>query len=247
MDESLKLKLIKGTPILLQESNCFLYHRTVGEIINFGYSSFNSIVHLFTLSDEELYKFLAIPKLTVYTFFLSCFIQPNIYTEELRKGFQFFLNASEIAVDLEKEIFLLSIGEIERIEFGESSFNELSRQIGVMYNGESASSEEEDRRLNEQERKMKEKFRKLREAREKAKSRTEHSAISFSDLIGGFIVRNTSLSFEETMNLPYYTFFFLLKKLENYDNYDWQLRAILAGAKNDKEIHHWLENTDDEY
>ena len=56
------------------------------------------------------------------------------------------------------------------------------------------------------------------------------------------------MDFEKTMKLPYYTFYFLLDKLKNTDNYEFQLRAMLAGADmKDKPLHHWLEgHTDDD-
>ena len=50
-------------------------------------------------------------------------------------------------------------------------------------------------------------------------------------MIGGYIVRNYSMTLKDVMELPYYTFFFLLKKLKNYDDYDIQLKAMLAGAE----------------
>ena len=94
---------------------------------------------------------------------------------------------------------------------------------------------------------MKNKFDKLRKQREAAKKHGDEDSISFSDMLGGFTVRNYNFDWEKVMNLPYYTFFFLLKKLRVYDDYDIQLRAAFAGADmKDKKLHHWLSGDFDE-
>ena len=93
---------------------------------------------------------------------------------------------------------------------------------------------------------MKEKFRKAKLAREKAKAKKE-GITQFSDLIGGFWSKS-SMSWEDVLHLPYYTFYFLLERLKITDNYETQLRCMLAGADmKDKPLHHWLEGqTNDE-
>ena len=94
---------------------------------------------------------------------------------------------------------------------------------------------------------MKEKFDRLRREREAAKKYDGEDRVAFSDMLGGFTVRNYNLDWEGVMNLPYYTFFFLLKKLRVYDDYDLQLKASLAGADmKDKKLHHWLSGDFDE-
>ena len=106
---------------------------------------------------------------------------------------------------------------------------------------------EEQKNLSEAELKMKNKFDKLRKQREAAKKHGNEDSISFSDMLGGFTVRNYNFDWEKVMNLPYYTFFFLLKKLRVYDDYDTQLRAAFAGADmKDKKLHHWLSGDFDE-
>ena len=55
IDENLKLKLIKGSPLLLKKTNAFFQHKTVGEIIDFGYTDFLKIFHFFTLTEEDYF------------------------------------------------------------------------------------------------------------------------------------------------------------------------------------------------
>ena len=75
---------------------------------------------------------------------------------------------------------------------------------------------------------------------QKAKAKKEGTT-QFSDLIGGFWSKS-NMSWEDVLHLPYYTFYFLLERLKITDNYETQLRCMLAGADmKDKPLHHWLE------
>lgn len=245
IDEDLKLKIITGKPILLKNSNCFFQHRTIEEVIDFGLTEFLKIVNLFTLSDEDIQENFQFP--IDNFFYLLLNLNNNTQLSSLiEKGFYFFIGATNLQPNLENKVLSFSYKELNNIEINKESFEEIVYYIQIVYNGNNEK-EDDDKNLSEAERRMKEKFKKKKREREKAKAKSGEVTTYFSDLIGGFISKNTNMGFKEVMELPYYTFYFLLDKLKNTDNYEFQLRAMLAGADmKDKPLHHWLEGHKDD-
>ncbi len=248
MEEALKLKIIKGSPFLLECSNLFLYHRTLNEIIDFGYDNFSSCVGLFRLSDEELFKITNIPDMPLYDYLMvNGMVRDSEIWNIFKRGCRFFLGVDDVIIDTEKQLISCSLGEISSIEITKEGFEEIQNYINLIYNGEDTKEDDDYEGLSEAERQMKEKFKRLKALREKTKNKEDRddSKTEFSDLIGGFVSRSMNMTLEQTLKLPYYTFFFLLRKLKNYDDYDLQLQAMLAGAK-DVQIHHWLQGSGEE-
>jgi hypothetical protein len=240
IDEDLKLKIISGKPILLKKTNCFFYHRTLEEVIDFGLTEFLKVIQLFEFSSEELQRDFEFPIDNFFYLLLNLNNQTQL-SSLIEKGFYFFIGVNNLQPDLENKILLCSYKDIDNIEINLEGFNEIVDYIKIIYDG-NKEEEDDDSKLSEAERRMKEKFKKKKQEREKVKG----DKINFSDLIGGFISKHPNMDFEATLKLPYYTFYFLLEKLKNTDMYEIQLRAAMAGAdmKNEK-MHHWLENTDD--
>lgn len=240
INENLKLKIISGKPILLEKINCFFIHRTIEEIIDFGLEDFYRVIQLFELSSKDLEKSFEIPMDNFFYLLLNL----NNHTQLsslIEKGFFFFVGIENIQINMEEKKIICSYKEIENIEINQEGFNEIIKYIDIIYEGNKLQEEEEDdSNLSEAERRMKEKFKKAKLAREKAKAKKEGTT-QFSDLIGGFWSKS-SMSWEEVLHLPYYTFYFLLERLKITDNYETQLRCMLAGADmKDKPLHHWLE------
>ena len=245
IDEELKLKIILGKPILLEKSNCFFQHHTLEEIIDFGFVDFLKIIQLFKFSDKEIQQNFDFP-IDNFFYLLLNLNNETFFSSLIEKGFYFFIGVNNLKPNLEEKKLLCSYKEIDNIEITKEGFDEIVKYIEIIYNGDNEE-EDDDSNLSEAERRMKEKFKKKKAEREKAKSKKEGST-HFSDLIGGFVSKSPNMDFEKTMKLPYYTFYFLLEKLKNTDNYEFQLRAMLAGADmKDKPLHHWLEgHTDDD-
>lgn len=239
INENLKLKIISGKPILLKKINCFFIHRTIEEIIDFGLEDFYRIIQLFELSNKELEETFNFPMDNFFYLLLNL----NNHTQLsslIEQGFFFFIGITDIKVDLENKIMSCSYKEVNNIEINQEGFNEIVEYIDIIYEGNKLQEEDDDSNLSEAERRMKEKFKKAKLAREKAKAKKEGNT-QFSDLIGGFWSKS-NMTWEEVLHLPYYTFYFLLERLKITDNYETQLRCMLAGADmKDKPLHHWLE------
>ena len=242
INENLKLKILKGSPILLEKTNCFFIHRTISEIIDFDYVEFLRIIQLFVIPNSEIQKTMPVPGMTTFLYFLLTLNNNTDFSLLIQKGLNFFLDAENISVDMEKKIIIFFFFWIDNIELNEDGFNEIVNYISIVYNG---SFLEEEQDLSEAERRMKEKFDRKRREREAAKG-SKGGNVNFSDMLGGFTVRNYNFDFKKVLELPYYTFFFLLKKLRKYDDYELQLKARLAGADIKEELHHWLSGDDEE-
>ena len=146
---------------------------------------------------------------------------------------------------MENKILFCSYKDIDNIEINQEGFNEIIKYIDIIYEGNKLREEDDDSNLSEAERRMKEKFKNAKLAREKAKAKKE-GRTQFSDLIGGFWTK-TGMNWFDVLKLPYYTFYFLLERLKITDNYETQLRCMLAGADmKDKPLHHWLEGQSDD-
>lgn len=236
-DEDLKLKILRGKPILLKKTNGFFIHRTVGEIIDFTYTDFLKTIQLFTMPDEEIQKTAPIPGMDLFMYFLLLLNNETVLSTTIRSGFNFLIGAENVVADMENKRFLFSYNKIDNIELTKEGFLEIIDYVKMIYNGTFL---EEEQDLSNAEKRMKKKFDDARARREAAKG-PDGSKVNYSDMLGGFAVRNYNFNWFQVMDLPYYTFFFLLKKLRVYDDYDLQLKAGLAGADlKDKEIHHWL-------
>ena len=239
INETLKLKIISGKPILLEKINCFFIHRTIEEIIDFGLEDFYRVIQLFELSDKELEKSFEFPMDNFFYLLLNLNNHTQI-SSLIEKGFFFFIGLENIQVNLEARKIIGSYNNLEGIEVNQEGFKEIIKYIDIIYEGNKLQEEDDDSNLSEAERRMKEKFKKAKLAREKAKAKKEGNT-QFSDLIGGFWSKS-NMSWEDVLHLPYYTFYFLLERLKITDNYETQLRCMLAGADmKDKPLHHWLE------
>ena len=240
INENLKLKIISGKPILLEKINCFFIHRTIEEIIDFGLEDFYRVIQLFELSDKELKKSFEFPMDNFFYLLLNLNNHTQI-SSLIEKGFFFFIGLENIQVNLEERKIIGSYNNLEGIEVNQEGFKEIIKYIDIIYEGNKLQEEEDDdSNLSEAERRMKEKFKKAKLAREKAKAKKEGTT-QFSDLIGGFWSKS-NMSWEDVLHLPYYTFYFLLERLKITDNYETQLRCMLAGADmKDKPLHHWLQ------
>ena len=239
INENLKLKLIGGKPILLKKVNCFFIHRTIEEIIDFGLEDFYKVIQLFNLSNKDLEDIFNFPMDNFFYLLLNLNNHSEL-SSLIEKGFLFFIGMTNISVDLENKILFGTYENIDNIEINQEGFNEITEYINIVYEGSRLQEEDDDSNLSEAERCMKEKFKKAKLAREKAKAKKQ-GVTQFSDLIGGFWSKS-NMSWKEVLNLPYYTFYFLLERLKITDNYETQLRCMLAGADmKDKPLHHWLE------
>lgn len=248
VNEDLKLKLITGDPILLNKSNVFFYHRTIREVIQYGYIDFLRTIQLFKYSDNDIQEFAEIPGMSAFLYFLILLNNNSPTSLLMRQGLSFFIGANKVETDMEKQVLICSCKGIDNIEINKEGFEEITEYINLVYNGNFKEEDEDDSNLSEAERRMKEKFKRLKKMREAAKARSgDNEEISqFSDQLGGFWARNGNMRWSDILDLPYYTFYFLLKKLRIVDDYDIQLRAMMAGASIDKELHHWLMGDNDE-
>ena len=244
ISEDLKLKILKGSPILLQKTNGFFIHRTIGEIIDYTYTDFLKTVQLFSMSDEEIQEDMPIPGMSTFFYFLLNINNDTIFSSLIKRGFNFFIGAENIHINIENKTLLFSYNNIDNIELNEEGFKEIVEYINIVYNGTIVEEERTD--LSEAEKRMKEKFDRLRKEREAAKKYDGNEHVAFSDMLGGFTVRNYNFDFQKVLELPYYTFFFLLRKLRKYDDYELQLKARLAGADVKEELHHWLSGDEED-
>ena len=90
INDSLKLKIISGKPILLEKINCFFIHRTLEEIIDFGLEDFYRVIQIFKLSNKELEKTFNFPMDNFFYLLLNLNNQTQL-SSLIERGFLFFI------------------------------------------------------------------------------------------------------------------------------------------------------------
>jgi len=242
------LKFQKGTPIFLDDI-CAVYCRSIGDIVDIGYSKFQQYLNIIMAEkpplkkdgDAELNKLLE--ELTDFQYLLvMVHMEPdmnNLLKEALlfftKENVSFSLSPAQIIVGPLEEKHLLT----------EEKFYDFVRIIKRMYfieqDGEEIIINKDDNpAVRALKLKQRENRAKLRRAKAK-KAAQEKSDLKFSDLLGSITVNNCGLNMANIYDITYYAFQDQLKRMGWRDQYDINSRAAMAGAKIDKkQLKHWM-------
>lgn len=242
------LKFQAGYPVFLDDI-CAVYPAKMGEIVQLGYSKFQSYLGIMLIekpapkkgADKETNELMS--QLSDFQYLLIL-TQVDLEAQQLlRSACHFFLH--------EQVMFSLDPAQIvvgdprEKHLLTEEKFYELQRLLKRMYFVEQEGeeiiiSDTDDSRT----RALKEKMRRNRALVRKAKAKQakqEKSDLALSDLIGSITINNCGLNMENVWNITYYAFHDQLKRMGWRDQFDINNRAALAGAKLKKsQLKHWM-------
>jgi hypothetical protein len=242
------LKFQKGTPILFKDI-CAIYSRTVGDIVDIGYTKFQQYLGLLTATkplpkptdDEEVKQLLE--TITDFEYILMMAFNDLELNTLMKEAFDFFTHETVI-FSLEPAQIIIGPAEEGHI-IHEADYYDFQRILRRMYfleqEGEEIIIDPDDspavRRLKLQ---MRENREKVRRAKAKQAER-EKSDLKFSDLIGSITINNCGLNMINIYDITYYAFHDQLKRMGWRDQFDINNRAALAGAKLKKnELKHWM-------
>lgn len=243
------LKFQKGSPVFLEDV-CAIYSRTIGDIIDEGFSNFQKYLSILTAEkptdfgkdDKELSKLIS--GLTDFQYILMMVMTDKESNQVFRDAFRFFTNESDIMFSFDPARII--VGPVEENHcIDEGKFYDLQTILRRMYfleqEGEEIIIYEDDtpmvKKLKMQRRRDRER---LRKAKAK-KARQEKNDLKFSDLIGSIPLDNCNLNMVNIWNVTYYSLQDQLKRMGWRDQFEMNHRAALAGAKLKKsQLKHWM-------
>lgn len=242
------LKFQRGSPVFIEDI-CAVYPATLGQIVDEGYSKFQSYLGLLTSnkpilkpSDDSEFKKM-MDELTDFQYILLiASIEPEV-NATMKQGFKFFTH-EDISFSLDPAQII--IGPLaEKHLLTEDKFYDFQRLLKRMYfleqEGEEIIIYEDDL---PQTKKLKMQMRANREKVRRAKAKQaerEKSDLKFSDLIGSITINNCGLNMENVWNITYYAFHDQLKRMGWRDQFNINNQAALAGAKLKKsQLKHWM-------
>ena len=251
LTDDFTLKCMKGSPVLLDDI-CAIYPRTLGDIVDIGYSTFLKYINLFNMEkpslqevkDNELSALLN--KLDDFQYFL---FMVNIDSEsnQLAKNAFHFFTHEQVIFSLEQEEIIIGPPQERHLMVAEDFYN-FRKILRRMYfldvsKDDIVIEEDDDPRVRAIKKKLLERKKKLK----KAKTKDNDSNVEFSDLIGSLTLNNCGLNMENIWNITYYAFHDQLKRMGWRDQFNINNQMALAGAKVDKEkLKHWIKSISSE-
>ena len=248
--EDIKLKAFTGAGYSLSNI-CMVYPLTVKDIVVIGENNYQRYLSLLTMTSDELYDYykqkkIKVPEnIDVFKNLMESCEYDDTFLIELEKAFSTFIREQ---VQILPDSQTIIIGELDKgkfiRKFKKEDFYEF-QQILRIQNKISLPEE-----IPENETPMQKKFRlrrlEVKKAKRKQNQKKQTEATSFLNLISSMMCY-LGLPLAEILKLPLFAFYDLLGRNQNREKYDYDVRAILAGADAKKiKLVHWTDNTKEE-
>lgn len=236
---NLKLKLLSGESIEVDEGIGSVKPLTIREIINYGYTDYLMRLNIITLEIEDF-----IPEddneLGLNVFDLMIHIGGEV-TKELENALSLFFKD---VVEVDPDLQLIVVGEEENTRMINRDNFDKVREVIKWQNGINKFGEDDpEQEDSEAVRKIKEKLKKGREAVDKAKREEEEGEMDLSDIISAVSTKSNSLNKLNVFDLTIFQLYDEFKRLDLIDQYNINIKSMLAGAK-DVKLKHWSSKLD---
>lgn len=215
-----KLKLLRGSPILMSDESFFVYPKTLGDIEFLGSEKFFKYINLLTITKEEIFAMVGID-LTPFQFFMLNCMQEGGFKKTFIEALYYFIQ-EEILISC--EISTIVVGDIQNPRLlVEDNFSEFQHILSVQncLDKSTPPVKEDDA--------AKAIKKKLAIANKKINKQKNNDNIEFSDLISSLCV-NSNINILDVWNLSYYAFNDQFKRMKAFENYKEGLQSIMAGA-----------------
>lgn len=248
LTDDFTLKCMKGSPVFLDDI-CAIYPRTLGDIVDIGYSTFLKYINLFSmeklsLQDDNLNAILS--ELNDFQYFLFM-VSIDSDSNQLAKDAFYFFTHEQVIFSLEQEEIIIGPPQEKHLMVAEDFYN-FRKILRRMYfldvsKDDIIIEEDDDPRVRAIKKKLLERKKKLK----KAKSKDNDSNMEFSDLIGSLTLNNCGLNIGNIWDITYYAFHDQLRRMGWRDQFNINNEMALAGAKVDKKkLKHWIQSISSE-
>jgi len=233
MDEDIRLKLLAGIPFEI--NGILISPLTLKEIVSFGYLKYQLYLRYFVENIDDYFN--NIPDEYKQLNGFDLFINSNQeILDDFTEAIKFFFN--------EKDLKVLS-GDMQTIVFSNNKL--IYRDSWIEYckiiNLQNCVNKKQEDDYNPKSKKAQEIADKLRKAKEKInkiKSKNNEQ-LDFSDLISCLATNGNNLNLLNIFNLTMYQFNDQFKRMQMFEEYDINIRSLLAGADKDKiDLKHWI-------
>lgn len=251
----LQLNLLEGNSIEL-EPNIEIHKVSLSDINKkkIGYISYNRVINMICLSDEDVKKFVTKDDIDVFTFLIlyayqsfeeklddikNSIVKDNPYfIDEIINVLRLIFN-SKVVLDMNNGIFSIGDKGLSLNKNNFEKFQSIIKKRNCLENIE----EDKENPANEMARQILEKRRKAREKLAKAKALQNgevDSPLTIVDLISIF-AEAEHMKLEDVFQYDMFQFNNQFNRMKIFKDYDVNIQALLAGAKSeDVQLQHWL-------
>lgn len=236
-----KEKFLCGIPTEI-EGLCLVYPKTLREIALVGIKNFYIYLNFFTLNKEEIDNFNKEneieEEITPFQFHLRNSIYDKNYQKNFADAFKFFLKINSITILKDNEAIVLD-NDTNRV-IKEKEFNLISEIIKAQnflleYEEENYSIKKPSNS------KAKEILQKLEQRKKVIDKKKSHNNLDFYDLVGSLAIGDVGLNILNIWDITYYAFNDQFNRMKMKENYENDVKSLLAGADSKKiKLKHWI-------
>lgn len=234
------LELLKGNPIIVGEYICLIYPINIGEIAKIGTQKFFRYLNLLTFSQEDVNEALkemginSEEQITPFQFIVMS-SRFEDFSLEIKQAFSTFIR-EKVEILLDESVIAIG-GETSEVRYlTEENFSQF-QQILILQNNLEKSKNED--RLNKPSNAIAERI--IQKIKKNQKKSTGDDLVEFADLVSCLAARGNGINIFNVWDLNYYSFNDQFQRVKMIEEYDMNVRSILAGADPKKvELKHWI-------
>lgn len=236
--ESLQLKCLANKPINI--NNIQIQSKTLDEIVDLGYDTYNKYLSVFCFNEENVRKAFEDIKLTHYEY-LAVLVLQGDNKDFILSALSYFINKN---IKVASNGVMYYVDDILPITIEENTFNEIVYAVKLQNALIQEESEEIYNPANSKVAELLEKRKKAIEKIKKAKQKeqSEDEELTLLELVSALSCSaDSNLNITNVWELNLYQFNDQFNRMVLKDNHDVNIRALLAGAKQeDLNMEHWM-------
>lgn len=228
-------QLILGKPVLMDDATCLVHQLKIKEIFDIGSENFFKSLALLTMSEQKIQSLTKVAEANTFDFLCEMSKTKDDFKNDVCEAISLFTKE-------EVYFFGLPFFQIgEPMENGDTrvidknNFNEL-RSILQQQNFLDENSGKQTKAASKISQKMEENRRKIN----KIKGAVD---LEFVDLVASLPLTGCNLNITQVLELTYYSFNDQFKRSRKKDQYETNIRSLLAGASSKKiKLKDWVSN-----
>jgi len=238
MDIDIKLKLLAGDDIYVDDKIKNIPQIKLKEIKDIGYIKYCQYLNFFIMNISDIFKNVDLSEINSIDGEVKLNLFDYIVLSNDNSLLNIFIESINFfcKTDAKYSDGVILLDSKDRFLYREN-YELLCKMIKIM-NGIEVDDIEEEKYLNEEARLRAEKMKKCREMVKKCKDNDGQDKSDFSDLISSICAKSNKYGYDNIFDLTIYQFYDLFKRLCAVDNYSTNIQAIIQGAK-DIKLNHW--------
>lgn len=232
-----KLQLFAGKPIPLNDL-CLIYQPTLQDIADVGNDTFDHYLLTLTMGDQTNKEGEILPAF-ILLYGLAC--QNTEDKKVILNALAFFIR-EEITLLPGMDCFLIGDAKDQRF-LTQKTFAELQEILLIMHHMQEVPvNKPGDAHAQAIREKINRGQKKVAEIK---RQQSQDNVIDLPTILSSFLAKNPTISYKDLWDLPYYAFYEQFIRMQYIEEYETNMRSVLAGAKIPKSsLKHWIRKTD---